>query len=387
MNFSRNTTPQEIAATRRDFLRGAIGAVSATTVRSGFAAPLRAARPSEKTIVVTFGGGARDEETFAEEGQENIPHLLGTLLPQGTFFTQVRNGGILGHYVATASIVTGVYERFNNFIAQPPPNPTMFEYFRRELRRPLTDAWVIAPSNGFQKIGGSSNSAFGPQFSAGVILPKRLLSTATQSSLAGGGDQLQHLLQDNYEMPQYEAASSSQDRELHLDTLESTLRVSVKDFVQHAKTLDSADELSLFITRRLMDQQAPSLMMLTLHDMDVAHSGAYSLYIDAIRRADRLCAELWQAVQSHPEYKDRTTVYIMPDFGRDADDDPAGNGFQHHRTGSDMARTTWLLAMGPGIRQNAVVERPIESIDLVPTIGCRLGITTASNGRCIQELR
>ena len=135
------------------------------------------------------------------------------------------------------------------------------------------------------------------------------------------------------------------------------------------------------------DQQAPSLMMLTLHDMDVAHSGAYSLYIDAIRRADRLCAELWQAVQTHPEYRDRTTVYIMPDFGRDADDDPSGNGFQHHRTGSDMARTTWLLAMGPHIRQNVVVERPIESIDMVPTVGCRLGFSTDTPGRCIEELR
>ena len=27
----------------------------------------------QETVVVTFGGGARDEETFAPEGQENIP--------------------------------------------------------------------------------------------------------------------------------------------------------------------------------------------------------------------------------------------------------------------------------------------------------------------------
>lgn len=361
--------------------------LSAASVRNSLALPTSALRPAEKTILVTFGGGARDEETFAEEGQENIPNLLKRLLPQGTFFTQVRNAGILGHYVATASVVTGVYERFNNFIAQPPPNPTVFEYFRKELKRPVTDAWVIAPSNGFQKIGGSSHSAFGPAFSAGVILPKRLLSSALHGTLPAANDDMQHLLQDNYEMPQYQVNSSSQDRELHVEMLESTLRVSVKDFIAHAQSLDSADELSLFIMRRLMDRQAPSMMMVTLHDMDVAHSGAYSLYVDAIRRADRLCNELWDAVQAHPEYKDRTTVYIMPDFGRDADGDPAGNGFQHHRTGSDMARTTWLLAMGPNIRQNVVVERAVESIDLVPTIGCRLGFSTGSAGKCIQELR
>ena len=66
-------------------------------------------------VVITFGGGARDQETFAPEGQENIPHLMRELIPQSTFFTQVVNRGILGHYVATASLATGVYETINNF--------------------------------------------------------------------------------------------------------------------------------------------------------------------------------------------------------------------------------------------------------------------------------
>jgi len=342
--------------------------------------------PNEKTILVTFGGGARDEETFAEDGQQNIPHLLKELLPQGTFFTQVVNAGILGHYVATASIVTGIYERFDNFIAQPPPNPTLFEYFRKGLRRPSTDAWVIAPSNGFQRIGSSSNAAFGPRFGAGVILPKRLLGAALHNDAPGKENNLTHLLQDNYEMPVYQSVESAYDQELHLDMLQSSLKISVSDFVQHARTLDSPDELSIYITRQLMKQHAPSLMILTLHDMDIAHSGAFSLYVDAIQRADRLCAELWTMIQADPEYKGCTTLYIMPDFGRDSDDDPSGNGFQHHRTGGASARTTWLLALGPHVRQNTIVEHPVESIDLVPTIGRHLGFATTSTGRLIEEL-
>ena len=387
MDLGHRRIQQQISVSRRDFLRGTVGALSAATVRmSASAQALSAVTPKQKTIVVTFGGGARDVETFAEEGQENIPNLLHTLLPQGTFFTQVVNAGILGHYVATASIVTGQYERFDNFIAQPPPNPTLFEYYRRGLRRPATDAWVIAPSNGFQRIGSSSHASFGPQFGAGVILPKRLLQAALRNTLSVEQDQLSHLLQDSYEMPLYRPEQSSQDRELHLDMLDSMLKVSVQDFVAKARSLDSADELSIFIAQQLMKQQAPSLLMLTLHDMDIAHSGAYSLYVDAIQRADRLCAQLWSLVQSNPEYKDRTTLYILPDFGRDADEDASGNGFQHHRTGSAMARTTWLLALGPHIRQNTVVDRPIASIDLVPTLGCVLGFPTGGAGKCIQEL-
>lgn len=341
--------------------------------------------PAAKTILVTFGGGARDSETFAEDGQKNIPHLLKELLPQGTFFTQVVNAGILGHYVATASIVTGTYERFDNFIAQPPPNPTLFEYFRKNLRRPAIDAWVIAPSNGFQRIGSSSNSAFGPDYGAGVILPKRLLSAALHNSHFDT-DALAHLLQDNYEMPVYQPSESASDRELHLNMLESTLSISVAEFARHARSLESADELSIYITSQLMRQHAPSLLLLTLHDMDIAHAGAYSLYVDAIQRADRLCAQLWTMIQSDPEYKDRTTLYILPDFGRDSDEDPNGNGFQHHRTGGALARTTWLLALGPNVRQNVVVERAIQPIDLVPTIARNLGFPTLSPGHCIGEL-
>jgi hypothetical protein len=109
--------------------------------------PLHAATVprDQKTVVVTFGGGARDEETFAPEGQENIPHLMKELIPQATFFTQVVNRGILGHYVATASLATGIYERFDNFADVAPENPTVFEYFRKGLGRPVNDVWVIAP--------------------------------------------------------------------------------------------------------------------------------------------------------------------------------------------------------------------------------------------------
>ncbi len=104
------------------------------------------------------------------------------MIPQSTFFTQVVNKGILGHYVATASLATGVYETFNNFAAVPPTNPTVFEYFRKDLEAPSNDAWVVAPSNGFNRIGESGNRDYGKGFGANVILPKRLLAAALSPS-------------------------------------------------------------------------------------------------------------------------------------------------------------------------------------------------------------
>jgi hypothetical protein len=372
-------TPFGLSLSRREFLRDVAGLTLGSTLMG--ASPFlrgEAVRKKRKVIVITFGGGARDQETFAPEGQENIPHLLHELIPQSSFFSHVTNRGILGHYVATASLATGVYETLNNFAAVPPQHPTVFEYFRRDLKRPANDAWVVAPSNGFNRIGESDCRSYGA--GASVILPKHLLAAARP-----GGVNLDHLLRDNYENPLYTPQLGG--GEFELQQLDRILRLSVEDFAAHARTLSSPDELSVYIAIRLMQQEAPSLLWITMHDIDVAHSGAYSLYIEGIRRTDRLCAEMWRAVQDNPEYGGNTTMFILPDFGRDADYDTGGNGFQHHRTGDAASRTTWMMALGAGVRPGVIYDDPVQSIDLVPSLGAILGFSPAqSEGKPVREL-
>src|SRR5206468_3942227 len=125
-----------------------------------------------------------------------------------------------------------------NFAAVAPDNPTVFEYFRKDLNRPATDAWVIAPSNGFNRIGESGHGSYGRGVGAGVILPKRLLAAALSSS---EGNRYDHLLQDNYETPLYAPALAGDEVELH--RLAEVLKMSVTDFAAHARSLASPDEL------------------------------------------------------------------------------------------------------------------------------------------------
>ena len=374
-------TGRALSWNRREFLRDAAGLTLGSSLFSkSLLARSGVLQKNRKVVVITFGGGARDQETFAPEGQENVPNLLKELIPQSSFFTQVINRGILGHYVATASLATGVYETINNFASLPPESPTVFEYFRKDLRRPASDAWVVAPSNGFNRIGESSHRSYGLGQGARVILPKHLLTAATK-----GNPDYEHLLRDNYETPFF--APEVAGNEFELEQLRELLKLSVDDFKAHALTLSSPDELSVYIVRQLMRQAAPSLLWITMHDIDIAHAGAYSLYIDGIRRTDRLCTEVWRAIQSEPEYAGKTTLFILPDFGRDSDEDSAGNGFQHHRTGDVASRTTWMMALGPGIHEGVVHDRPVDSTDLVPTIGAMMGFSAAlSQGRPVSEL-
>ncbi|HXJ42471.1 MAG TPA: hypothetical protein VNH18_24535, partial [Bryobacteraceae bacterium] len=254
-----------LSLNRRTFLQSVTGATLCSTL-----GPTLRAAPNRfsKAVVVTFGGGARDDETFSPAGRQYIPRMLADLTPRATFYSRVVNRGILGHYVANASLVSGVYETINNFTGAPPQNPTVFEYFRKDLKRPASDVWVIAPSIGFDRIGESSHRAYGGGLGAGVILPKRLLASVVGP---GGHQEFDHLLHDNYETPLH-VPELSRERET-VDQLGSLLKLSVDDFTGHARTLTSPDELSVFIAKRLMKRYAPSLLWITLHDIDIAHSG------------------------------------------------------------------------------------------------------------------
>ena len=46
-----------------------------------------------------------------------------------------------------------------------------------------------------------------------------------------------------------------------------------------------------------------------------------------------------------------------------------------------------MLAMGPGIRENVLVDRPIDSMDLVPTLGAYFGFSPRfAQGRPVAGL-
>src|SRR6266478_4517061 len=142
---------------------------------------------SNKVIIVTFGGGVRYSETFAPEGLRNIPRLL-ELKPEGFFYRNCVNSGVLSHFNSTASIVTGNWQRVDDFGFQPPASPTLFELYRKQRSARAIDAWAIATNKSFATMGTSSDADFGERFGANVVLPKQLLLEAVQSAVRKGSE-------------------------------------------------------------------------------------------------------------------------------------------------------------------------------------------------------
>ena len=86
-----------------------------------------------------------------------------------------------------------------------------------------------------------------------------------------------------------------------------------------------------------------------------------------------------------PQYRDRTTLLVVPELGRDSD--VAGNGFANHRSGDESCRRVWLVAIGAGVPKGAGTERPIRTTDVAPTVARILGFKMPEcEGRPLAEL-
>lgn len=330
---------------------------------------LRAAQSKgdRKTIVVTFGGGVRYSETFAPEGLINIPRLA-ALKPEGYFFRSCVNAGVLSHFNSTASILTGNWQRVDDFGFQPPAGSTIFEEYRKQRKAPVTDAWAIATNKSFANIAGGE---------ANVVLPKQLLLEAVKdvvskdtkvgvASRENVQRQLESLLSEGYEGVGWTVFKQGRQLDKHI---QETLQRGLVEYINGPEAPSSGDELTFFLTRELMREFSPRLLLVNFWDMDVAHWGSYSLYLQAITRTDRLVGMLWEEVQNNPQYKDRTTMLVLPELGRDGDQN-AANGFLNHRSGDASCRNMWLLAMGA---PKGETERPVRHIDVAATVAELLG--------------
>ena len=345
---------------------------------------LRAAEPrpdrsTNKVIIVTFGGGVRYSETFAPEGLRNIPRLVG-LKPEGHFFRNCSNAGVLSHFNSTASIVTGNWQRVDDFGFQPPAGPTIFELFRKQTGAGPLDAWTVATNKSFAQMGAGSDRSLGQPYGANVVLPKQLLLEAVQEVVkqsASGGvadrdavlSRLEGVLTEGYEGIGWTIfqAGRKLDRQVR-----ETLLHGLVEYINGPEAPTSGDELTFFIAREIMREFSPRLLLVNFWDMDVAHWGSYSLYLNAITKTDRLTGMLWDEIQANPHYRGKTTMLVLPELGRDGDQN-AANGFLNHRSGDPSCRNMWLLAMGAGVPRGET-ERTVHHVDVASTTAELLGV-------------
>jgi len=114
----------------------------------------------------------------------------------------------------------------------------------------------------------------------------------------------------------------------------------------------------------------PRVLYIGFGDTDEwAHAGRYELYLDSIHRSDQYVKELWETVQSMPQYRGSTTLVLTVDHGRGSDAD----SWKSHGEKVPDSKHIWLAAMGPDTR--ALGERSkIEAITQSQVAATLLGL-------------
>jgi len=382
---------------KRTFLRAAgmlMAGMLAPGAR-GAQGPRDAAGSGHKVVVVIFGGARRDE-TFSPEGRVNIPHLATDLLPKSLFYHHARNDGVTAHFNAISSILTGNWQRVDDWGKLAPTSPTLFEQFRKGLRADRSDTWVVASNKALTSlIGASSDPNYGPAYGANVVFPKQLMLTAVVEALRQGRTanmadrgKVEAELESAMEGSNYEGLGWNVfDASDRLDPrVRGTIENAISSFV-HGGGPTSGDELTFFMSREVMRKFAPQLLVVAFSDVEAAHFGSYSLHLSGIKTADRLAYQLWQEIEANPDYRGKTTMVILPEFGRDPDGSST-NGFFNHRANSDSTRDTWMMTLGAAVDRPQVVERPILHVDLCPTLADLLGCRPLeAQGERLKEFR
>jgi hypothetical protein len=351
---------------------------------------------SGQRVVLVIFGGVRRAETFSAEGLENIPHLSQDLLPQSLFYPNTRNDGVTAHFNAISSILTGNWQRVDDWGKLAPTTPTVFEHFRKQLGAAQSDTWVVASNKALTNlIGASSASEYGPVYGANVVFPKQLMVAAVANALRAGRHgnladraKIEAEFESMLEAGNYEGLGWSVfDAADRLDPrVRETIQDAITTFVRTGGPT-SGDELTFLVSREVMRKFSPRLLVVIFSDVEVAHFGSYALHVAGIRTGDRLAYQLWQEIQANSEYQGKTTMVILPEFGRDPDGSTT-NGFFNHRADTESTRSTWMMALGAGVAKPEIVERPIRHVDLCTTLAGVLGCPPMeSQGARLVELR
>ena len=358
-------------ADRRSFLRSVagLGAAAATDSRSGAAAaPAVPAVEDRKVILILFGGGTRSSEAIDDPEHRWIPYLWRFMIPRGTLFTNMRVEGRVVHPNSAGSIVTGHWEWDDIDWSHPVDHPTLFEICRKARGTPDTAAWAFVYASILAHIGASRAPGYGAAWGANVVEPPTIprptaeeMDRLLRRAAATGSSEAELAAAAECARLARQASRIARHR-LRSDAAREFLE---REYVswRAAKNTTSHDAFLTHCALACMRTFAPDVLAVCFGEIDCAHYGSWSRYVEAIRRTDALTWTLWQEAETLPAYRGRTLVLVLPDHGRELER-AGGMGFIHHsdfytNQGADEGcRRVWMLALGPGVAPGRRMETP-----------------------------
>lgn len=146
----------------------------------------------------------------------------------------------------------------------------------------------------------------------------------------------------------------------------------MNDLYRNTTRMDGEDLYDSFLQVALLDflkSNHPRLLFVGYGEPDNwAHSGRYDLVLESARGFDHCVEQLWNTLQSIPEYRGQTTFIITTDHGR-------GSGLEEwkdHGVEQKGSENIWIAVIGPD-------TRPLgERTNIAPVTQAQIAATIAA---------
>lgn len=384
---------------RREFLQGvaAMGLTAGISRMTTSAETLgqRSNYRGPNVIVVRFGGGVRRLETIDAQ-RTYSPFFLHDLGRRGTLFRNMEiaqlNGVETSHGQGTLYTMTGRYERYQDmggkFLGQrfESTSPTMFEHLRRAYDIPSHQALIV---NGEDRTDEefysfSNHHLFGVAYRSNVLSLYRFKTYLLRRQIEAGAFTDKKRVEKINELAKLEALDYRADGDQRQSPEIEAFWERWRQFYGETGFVNPrGDRLLTELSLRAMRELRPRLLMINYNDPDYVHWGDPTFYTRGIAIIDEGLQRLTTAVEADPFYRDNTVFVIVPDCGRD-NNRLMPVPFQHHFN-SRSSHEIFALLLGPGIARGVTVDRLVQQVDVMPTIGHLMKFETPYAEGCVLE--
>lgn len=135
---------------------------------------------------------------------------------------------------------------------------------------------------------------------------------------------------------------------------------------------ESFDAPTFYTAFEYVKAKKPHVLYLSLGETDDwAHAGNYGEYLLSAHRVDQYMKQLWDLLQSMPEYRGSTALIFTTDHGRGA----VGDAWQKHGEKIPEAKNIFIAVSAPGVQGSGLKKNilPVTQSQIAATLAGFLG--------------
>jgi hypothetical protein len=168
---------------------------------------------------------------------------------------------------------------------------------------------------------------------------------------------------------------------------EKLINAMMQDSYRPFGNAECLDVFTHYAALEYLKTKKPKVVYISYGETDEwAHHGYYRSYLDAAHLVDKWIKEIWTFVQSDPQYKNKTAIFITTDHGRG---DINKEEWRDHGSGIADAYQIWFAAMGSDIPSSGEQKNNVQLFQdqFAQTIAKLLGVTYKASHPISPEIK